>query len=436
MRVMIIGQLEGYGTTAAKIAHEKGAKVVQVPTIDDGINHLRLGKGCDLILIDICLDIKKLVQSLENERFSIDVVGCGVKPDPKKAAQAIRSGAKEYIPFPPDPELIASLLESVSIPDNQIISCDPIMNKVFSLAERIAPSEANVLLTGESGTGKEIMARFIHNHSKRKDRAFISINCAAIPENLLESELFGHEKGAFTGAEARRIGKFEEADGGTLLLDEVTEMHPRLQAKLLRAIQEKVIDRVGGTTPVKINIRIIATSNRDMMEATKKGDFREDLYYRLNVVNIQLPSLKNRPGDIIPLAKYFIKKYADLNQVPVKEFDSLALDALQKHSWKGNVRELENLMHRAVLLADDKIYPTDIFGIDYAGQQNSHNKKNDLIGRTVDDVEKELILKTLDYCSGNKNNASKILGISIRTLRNKLRDYEEKECLHEQQHIG
>jgi two-component system response regulator FlrC len=436
MRVMIIGQLEGHGTAAAKIAHEKGAHVLQAVTIDEAFAYLRSGKGCDLILIDVCLDVKKLIQSLKEERFSIDVVGCGVTPDPKKAAQAIRYGAKEYIPLPPDPEIIASLLESVSIPEKGVLGQDPVMKKVFALAERIAPSEANVLLTGESGTGKEVMARFIHEHSKRKDCAFISINCAAIPENLLESELFGHEKGAFTGAQARRIGKFEEADGGTLLLDEVTEMHPRLQAKLLRAIQEKVIDRVGGTAPVKVNIRIIATSNRDMLEATKTGDFREDLYYRLNVVNVQLPPLKNRPQDILPLAQYFIKKFAELNQVPVKELDSLSIEALQKHPWKGNVRELENLMHRAVLLADDKIYPSDIFGIDYVEQNNNSTSPFGLVGRTVEDVEKELILNTINHCLGNKNNASKILGISIRTLRNKLKEYEDLGLLDDATLVG
>ena len=436
MRIMIIGQLEGYGISAAKIAHEKGAHVAHVTTFEEAFAELRSGKGCDLILVDVSLDIKQLTKMLNEERFVIDVVGCGVRPNPKKAVQAIRNGAKEYIPLPPDPEIIATLIESVSIPEKNVIGSDPIMQKVFALTDRIAPSEANVLLTGESGTGKEIMARYIHEHSKRKDKPFISINCAAIPENLLESELFGHEKGAFTGAQARRIGKFEEADGGTLLLDEVTEMHPSLQAKLLRAIQEKIIDRVGGTTPIKINMRIIATSNRDMLEATQKGEFREDLYYRLNVVNVQLPPLRNRPKDILPLAQYFIKKYAEVNQVSVKELDNLAIEAIEKHAWKGNVRELENLMHRAVLLADDKIYPSDIFGIDYVDIEQKKEPSDKLVGRTVDDVEKELILNTLSYCMGNKSNASKILGISIRTLRNKLKEYEEMDVTDQQNATG
>jgi two-component system response regulator FlrC len=437
MRLIIIGKLEGYGTTAAKIAIEKGADVIQCSTIEEALLTLRQGKTCDLTLIDVELDVKKFTQALQEERFHLDVVGCGITPNPKKAAQAIRDGAKEYIPLPPDPEMIAALLETVTKTDHTVIVQDSLMRKIYTLADKIAPSEANVLLTGESGTGKEVMARYIHEHSKRKDKPFVSINCAAIPENLLESELFGHEKGAFTGAAAKRIGKFEEADQGTLLLDEVTEMHPRLQAKLLRAIQEKVIDRVGGTAPVKINIRIIATSNRNMLEATQKGDFREDLYYRLNVVNITLPSLKDRPKDIIPLAHFFLEKYAKLNQIELKKLDPMSIEALQNHEWKGNVRELENLMHRAILLAEDIIYPSDIFGIDYKKtSSNPITAKSLIVGRTVESVEQELILNTLTHCLGNKNTAAQILGISIRTLRNKLKEYEEKGFISEDLAVG
>ncbi|CAO4836283.1 MAG: Transcriptional regulatory protein ZraR [Holosporales bacterium] len=423
MRLIIVGKLDGYGTTAAKIAIEKGARVLQCQNIQEAMHLLRSGNSANLALVDVHEDVKAFVAFLKEERFSLDVIGCGIMPNPKKAAQAIRDGASEYIPLPPDPEMIAALLQTATCVEKEVIAEDPCMKRILQLADKIAPSEANILLTGESGTGKEVMARYIHNRSKRSDKSFISINCAAIPENLLESELFGHEKGAFTGAMARRVGKFEEADGGTLLLDEVTEMHPRLQAKLLRAIQEKVIDRVGGTAPVKINIRIIATSNRNMQEAIQKGDFREDLYYRLNVVNIALPSLRDRPKDIIPLAQHFLKKYADLNQIPLKALDSFAIEVMESHLWKGNVRELENLMHRAILLADDTIYPRDIFGYEYKKPITSQNL---YVGRSLEDVEQELILSTLDHCLGNKNTAAQILGISIRTLRNKLKEYEDK----------
>ena len=278
MRLLIIGKLKGHIGAASRIALARGAKVQQVDEIDLALNSLRSGKGADLIMADINLDIKGLVSSLENEHFCIPVVACGLETDAEPAVKAIKSGAREYLPLPPDAELIAAVLETVTHEETNFIYSDPSMLKTTKLAEQIAPSDASVLITGESGTGKEVMARFIHNNSKRKEKQFISINCAAIPENLLESELFGHEKGAFTGAIARRIGKFEEANGGTLLLDEVTEMHPLLQAKLLRAIQEREIDRVGGIKPVPINIRIIATSNRDLEEAVKNKEFREDLF--------------------------------------------------------------------------------------------------------------------------------------------------------------
>ena len=222
---------------------------------------------------------------------------------------------------------------------------------MLSLADQIAGSEASILITGESGTGKEVLARYVHRKSLRNEKPFISVNCAAIPENLLESELFGHEKGAFTGAIARRIGKFEEANGGTLLLDEISEMDARLQAKLLRAIQEREIDRVGGTKPVKVDIRIIATSNRDLAEAVKHGTFREDLLYRLNVVNLRIPALRERPKDIRALAHHFARKYAEANGVPYRPIAVATERLLLSHPWRGNVRELENTIHRAVLLA-------------------------------------------------------------------------------------
>ncbi len=267
------------------------------------------------------------------------------------------------------------------------------------------------------------------------------MNCAAIPENLLESELFGHEKGAFTGAVARRIGKFEEADGGTLLLDEISEMDARLQAKLLRAIQEREIDRVGGMKPVKVNIRIVATSNRDLAEAVKQGFFREDLLYRLNVVNLRLPPLRERPKDIQALARHFAKKYADANGVPFRAIGHATERLLSGHPWRGNVRELENTIHRAVLLATgNEISPEAIRLPDgtqvsqgradlpvpvQAAVNNAVAVTRGLVGRTVADVERDLILDTLDHCLGNRTHAANILGISIRTLRNKLREYSQ-----------
>jgi DNA-binding NtrC family response regulator len=311
---------------------------------------------------------------------------------------------------------------------------------VLALADQVASSEASILITGESGTGKEVLARYVHKKSARADKPFISVNCAAIPENLLESELFGHEKGAFTGAIARRVGKFEEADGGTLLLDEISEMDARLQAKLLRAIQEREIDRVGGTKPVKVNIRIIATSNRDLAEAVKHGTFREDLLYRLNVVNLRLPALRERPKDILALARHFAQKYAEANGVPFRAISPGTERVLISHYWRGNVRELENTIHRAVLLATGaeigpeairlpdgslvgQIRASDLSGPVQSAVESAAIATRGLVGRTVADVERDLILDTLDHCLGNRTHAANILGISIRTLRNKLREY-------------
>jgi DNA-binding NtrC family response regulator len=323
------------------------------------------------------------------------------------------------------------VLQAVAQDSHVLLYRDIAMESLVRLAEQVAPSEASVLITGESGTGKEVLARLIHRRSRRARHNFISVNCAAIPENLLESELFGHEKGAFTGAIARRIGKFEEASGGTMLLDEVSEMHPRLQAKLLRAVQEREIDRVGGLQPIKIDIRLIATTNRDIEDAVRKGEFREDLYFRLNVVNLRIPALRERPRDIGMLAEHFLKKYAEANGLPLRPLTAAAQEILARHSWRGNVRELENTMHRAVLLAQgDEIGPEAVMlaplrmSDDGAGTP-SHGSQG-MVGRTVADVERDLILGTLQHCLGNRTHAANILGISIRTLRNKLQLYRQE----------
>jgi DNA-binding NtrC family response regulator len=332
--------------------------------------------------------------------------------------------------------LIAAVLAAVADDHRDFIYRDDAMAHVVKLAQQIAPSDASVLITGESGTGKEVLARFVHGRSNRSRGAFISVNCAAIPEHLLESELFGHEKGSFTGAIARRIGKFEEANGGTLLLDEISEMDVRLQAKLLRAIQERVIDRVGGTRPVPVDIRIIATSNRVLAEAVREGKFREDLFYRLNVVNLKIPALRERPADVLELADHFVKMYAKANGV-ARVLSTEARAQLIANRWPGNVRELENAMHRAVLIAaNGEIGPDSIIAPDGARLEEqraapavahaafaAETVTRALVGRTVADVERDLILETLKHCLGNRTHAANILGISIRTLRNKLNEY-------------
>src|SRR5215213_6400309 len=316
MRLLIVGTLKGQLTTATKIAMDNGASVTHAETTEQAMAVLRGGKGADLLLVDVALDIRDLVMRLEAEHIHVPIVACGISNDARAAVAAIHAGAKEYIPLPPDPELIAAVLAAVANDSRDLIYRDEAMGKVIKLAQQIAGSDASVMITGESGTGKEVLARYLHTRSNRAKKPFISINCAAIPEHLLESELFGHEKGAFTGAIARRIGKFEEAHGGTLLLDEISEMDVRLQAKLLRALQERVIDRVGGSQPVRIDIRVIATSNRNLGDEVRKGTFREDLLYRLNVVHLRLPALSERPADMLELARHFLKRYADANGLP------------------------------------------------------------------------------------------------------------------------
>ena len=427
MRILLVGSIDGPMTAAGKLALDRGAKVATADSVEGALNALRDGRGADAVLCDVKLDIAQLVASLKSERIVLPVIACGIAADKDAAVRAVKAGAKDYLPLPPDTKLIAAVFEAIAEESEQVVYADPRMQETYDLAAQVAPSDASVLILGESGTGKEVMARFLHRRSRRREKPFIAVNCAAIPEALLESELFGHEKGAFTGAVARRLGKFEEANGGTLLLDEISEMHPQLQAKLLRAIQEKEIDRLGSSAPVKIDVRILATSNRDMEEAVKAGQFREDLYFRLNVMTIDMPALRERPGDVPPLAAHFVEKYSDANGIEMRPLSDDALEKLKAHHWRGNVRELENTMHRAVLLARGTQIAADAIMLTGKKEQKPAAGAGDgaLVGRTVADVERDLIINTLNQCLGNRTHAANILGISIRTLRNKLKLYAD-----------
>lgn len=387
------------------------------------------------------------------------------------AVEALKLGASDYIlkPFPPEAieELIRRTLELEKLTKgqkrkkNNAIFRSAFMARLFALAKDVADSEATVLITGESGTGKEVLARYIHDNSSRADGPFVAVNCAAIPENLIESELFGFEKGAFTGAINRKAGKFELADGGTILLDEIGEVPIHLQAKLLRVLQEREVERLGSIRPEKINVRILATTNRELKKEVAAGNFREDLFYRLNVIAIELPPLRERKEDVKELAEFFMQKYSEINRKGSCSLGEKALCALQDYSWPGNVRELEHTVERAVVLCREKVISErDLFlhGItikqflleadftkDIAAQTNNDAVQGiepgtppdngaeaqtrtvsiPAAGVTIAEMERDLILKTLDDTGGNRTKAADLLGITVRTLRNKLNEYRE-----------
>jgi two-component system, response regulator FlrC len=431
MHVLIIGQLGGALGQAGRIAVARGAKLQQADDAGAALARLRADARIDLVLAELPFDVAGLVAALRAERIEVPIVACAVDAEPEDAAAAIAHGAREFMDLPPDPELIAAILAAASGDSHAVVARDPAMLAVIRRAEQVAAADASILITGESGTGKEVLARHIHRRSRRAAKPFVALNCAAIPDNLLESELFGHERGAFSGAVARRVGKFEAAHGGTLLLDEISEMDVRLQAKLLRAIQEREIDRLGGAAPVKVDVRILATSNRDLPAEVAAGRFREDLYFRLNVVALRLPALRERPGDIPALADHYARRYAELNGIPHRPLSRAALLRLGSHGWRGNVRELENTVHRAVLLAEG-----DEIGVEAielapsspapaAEAPSGASPIGALVGRTMEEVERDLIIETLGHTLGNRTHAATILGISIRALRNKLRDYAQ-----------
>jgi two-component system response regulator FlrC len=353
-----------------------------------------------------------------------------------EAVTAMKLGAYDFILKPLTMEMIELIISQISNNSHRqarpkesekynIITKNGEMSRLLREAKDMACSQASIFIQGESGTGKELFARYIHRYSNRKDNPFVAINCSALPETLLESELFGHEKGSFTGALSRKKGKFEIANYGTMLLDEISEMDVRLQSKLLRVLQEKEIDRIGGARPIPVDVRIIATTNRDIEQHIKDGKFREDLFYRLNVVPFHLPPLRERRDDIELLTEYFIKKYNSIDNRNIKGLTQEALGLLMQMQWKGNVRELENVIERAVLMCkEDLIGPENLF----AAERNGKNE--DILATTtavpLREMEKKAIFHALDRTNGNRTHAAEILGISVRTLRNKLNEYRKK----------
>jgi len=336
------------------------------------------------------------------------------------AVKAMKLGAVDYLTKPFSFETLKSLVLRLIPDEEDIIAESKEMRRILQVAKEIAKTDITVLLTGESGVGKEVIAKYIHKHSNRANYPFVAINCAAITETLLEAELFGYEKGAFTGATERKPGKFELADKGTLLLDEISEMAYKLQAKLLRVIQEKEVDRVGGTKPIPIDVRIIATTNRDLWDEVKKGNFREDLFYRINVFPIRIPPLRERTEDIIPLAEFFIKRLSNKMSKNLYLSERIKKYLINK-TWTGNIRELENFIYRmAVLNKNGEINPPEDDEIIFEEVKITKTGK-------LKDAEKDMIVDALRKTEGNRTKAAKMLGISVRTLRNKIKEYGLKD---------
>ena len=418
----------------------------------DGVRALR-ETPYDVVVTDLKMtpmDGVEVVREVKAESPSTHCIVMTAYGTIDTAVAAMKEGAEDYIlkPFAPDALELAveRALERGRLADenrylrealndgydfHSMIGESDAMQRVYTQIEKVARSRATVLLRGESGTGKELVARAIHYMGDRSEKPFIKVNCAALSAGLLESELFGHEKGSFTGAHDRKIGRFELADSGTLLLDEVSEIGPELQPKLLRALQEREIDRVGGIHPIQIDTRIIATSNRNLEKAVQDGDFREDLFFRLNVVPIQLPPLRERRKDILALAEHFLERSAAENGRTRLQLHPEVGPLLLRHPWPGNVRELQNTVERAVVFAEgDTLTPDDFSFIPSTAALGASDRSSGVAaGLTIAQMERELILKSLERCDDNRTRAAEMLDISVRTLRNKLKEYREVEEL-------
>ena len=451
-RILIVDDDPGHLTALRTITRSWG---YSVETADDGARAVELVKSdpVDLVLMDVRMAHMSGIEALEKITAynpSIPVIIMTAYSSVESAVEALKSGAYDYLIKPLDFEVLKLTLERAhdhaglkaenrllkeqlrtDLDTTNIIGKSQAMKELMDMLAMAAPSEATVLITGESGTGKELIARSLHLNSPRKDYPLVTVNCAAITETLLESELFGHEKGAFTGADKRREGRFMQANRGTIFLDEIGEMSPTMQAKLLRVLQEREIQRVGGDQLLQVDVRVVAATNRDLESEVGEGRFREDLYYRLNVIALQVPALRERRDDIPLLAHHFLEKYAARNRKSAKGFSPLAMDMLIKHDWPGNVRELENIVERAVILmtgehVTEKQLPANIAGADTGAGRSVFTGLSLAEGsRSLEEIEKEVILATLEATEGNKSETARRLGITRKTLHNKLKSYGE-----------
>ena len=441
-RVLLVEKDQSQWSTMAKAFVDTGHLF---DTAIDGHSALaKMGENrYDLIISELDLprmDGLDLLKQIQERDTSLPVIIISADARVSEAVEAMKIGAQDFIMKPLTGKMLAAIAAGiggrpvVDEPDRsnrryQIITRNGEMKRLLDDARRIADSGASVLIQGESGTGKELFARHIHGCSSRKSRPFVAVNCAALPDNLLESELFGHEKGAFTGAVSRKKGRFEVANHGTMLLDEISEMDYHLQSKLLRVLQEREIDRIGGVEAVPIDVRVVATTNRDIEQQVDEGKFREDLYYRLNVIAFTLPPLRERRDDIPCLIDHFINKYNEIDSRSVRGLTESSMLALKQMPWKGNVRELENRIERAVLMCKgDRIEEEDLMipSLDSGTETPLDDEPVLASSIPLKEIERRAILQTLDHTNGNRTHAAKKLGISVRTLRNKLNEYRKK----------
>jgi DNA-binding NtrC family response regulator len=429
-----------------ELLREKGHDVVSV---EDGSEAIRLAResAFDLVITDLRMpgaDGMAVLRDAKRACPETPVVLITAYGGVESAVDAMREGADDFLQKPFSCEQIEYVLDRLGqrlrlerenaflressaqeARNGGIIGESQTIHRLVDTACKAARSNATVLITGESGTGKELLARLIHEQSPRRDRPFVRINCAALPEGLLESELFGHERGAFTGAVRRREGRFELADGGTLLLDEIGEMPLGLQPKLLRALEQEEFERVGGVRTLRVNVRVIGTTNRDLGEEIRRGRFREDLYYRLQVLPLEVPPLRQRREDIPGLARYFLDKFSAENGSHVKSLSPAALRSLQTYHWPGNVRELRNTIHRATVLDPSVVLEPEHLGLPSGARPAGGQWVDDVVGMTIEDINREVTIATLRHVSGNRTAAASLLGITDRTIRNKLRAWRE-----------
>ncbi|MEJ2051533.1 MAG: sigma-54 dependent transcriptional regulator [Calditrichota bacterium] len=447
--IIVVDDEPYMGDFLEKALQKKSYQVTKFTSGLDALDFLS-DQEADLMITDYKMPKMngvELLQQVKTEKPTIDVIIMTAYGTIESAVQALKYGAADYITKPFSVEDIYQIVEHYFQAKEQkrtnltvrgedrfgeLVGKSPDMKKIYQTISLVANSSASVFIQGASGTGKELVARAIHYNSDRKDKPFIQVNCAALPEGLMESELFGHEKGSFTGAIRKNIGKFELADGGTLLLDEITEMDVGLQAKLLRAIQEKEFHRVGGAETIKVDVRIIATSHRDLEETIQEGKLREDLYYRLNTIPIKLPSLEERRGDIPLLVDHFIKKFSAENNLPIEGVEESALHRLVREPFPGNIRELENRILRATILTQSEVITEDLLFMENSKEQTGKTSLIDLqTPITIEEMERDLILQTLEHYDYNRTKSAHSLGINVRTLRNKLNQYRDEGYIND-----